>query len=609
MAQVPNHQTAAPLLPTASEAVPASSTNQPETSTTTGATISRQKRPASATDLTTCHSPIQQMPSTAVNAPNLTTAAPGASSLSYTTPSHSNAHPPPPGLRADQPGQASAHLPHPPPPVATQLPIQAIAFTAMNAQPHPTSQPSAKRRKVNNTRSNNNTKLGRPPKQQVQQIRPPLAPRILPALKPAPPRPTQIFTPEPTPPKPPQPRMSFYSLPPELREEIYKLALGSLRIHILPLASDHARCQHPLTLTSRQIRSEVLPLIHKTRPIQANITDFNFDGLLAWLSRIPVNEPKDTLCKNPDLRIYLSSSIPAKEKPGKFESMRKWMHDRADPCRFQPAWVYAGPVAASRTATELRRRVTRQTDVRVKAELMKLASAVGVSRLDQAKKRGPKKIMAGGGGGERDAAAELVEAMDAAGEGGEEVDERESTEEADEGRAGGLQRRDNSYSNRGSAMNDSRSNFAASRDPPRSVIDPAMEDPEASRAMNSPAVIGPVVGFRPAENFVAVNTGSQNSHHQTPSESAQDDAAVRPAKAPSAVDVAEHSRAPTAVMEENASASVWGERVAQTSSSAGNNVGRVTTEAVAIADAQAEYSAPINADARDGTDIELRDAR
>ena len=186
------------------------------------------------------------------------------------------------------------------------------------------------------------------------------------ALAPAPPR--QPVLPE------LQGSTCFFDLPPELRIEIYNLALESITIHILPHNSPDRHCPLALVLTSRQVRNEVLPIIHSNCEIRANVTDFNFEGMLSWIQRIPPDQEAN-LRKNDKLSIQLHTTI----KPGNFgDSLRRWLHLRADACRPQPRWRYEGPVPKPKVANELRRRVKRMTESGKRKELSDMLEAIGI---------------------------------------------------------------------------------------------------------------------------------------------------------------------------------------------------------------------------------------
>lgn len=172
--------------------------------------------------------------------------------------------------------------------------------------------------------------------------------RFQPRLAPAPPRPPPAYV----------PRVTFLDLPAELRVEIYKLALENITVHVVPIHCDEQRRQPlALTRTSRQIRQEVIPLMHALCPIRCSITDFNFDSLLGWLQRIAPAQQAN-LCKNEGLTINFSTSsgLP------RIESLRKWLHIRADPHRSQPNWRYSGSRPADKICKDLSRKCKRMRD-------------------------------------------------------------------------------------------------------------------------------------------------------------------------------------------------------------------------------------------------------
>ena len=167
----------------------------------------------------------------------------------------------------------------------------------------------------------------------------------------------------------------FYDLPPELRVEIYKLVLENVYIHILPPETDsRQKNPHALVRTSRQVRHEVLPIIHGQCRIHATVTDFDFAGLLEFLSRIPPHDEK-CLLKNGTLSIRLCTTL---SPPGNLDSLRRWLHYRADKCRPQPNWRYSGPPPSSKVANDLKRRVKRMKEEEKKKELEKMVKAIGV---------------------------------------------------------------------------------------------------------------------------------------------------------------------------------------------------------------------------------------
>ncbi|KAM3425513.1 hypothetical protein BST61_g7460 [Cercospora zeina] len=193
-------------------------------------------------------------------------------------------------------------------------------------------------------------------------------------------------SPPPAPPRPPPPtrdRTSFFDLPAELRIEIYKLALEKVTIHILPVNSkdseDRARglqMPHALTRTSRQVRNEVLPLMHASCPIKCAVTDFNFDGLLTWIKRVPPHE-ETHLKKNENLTITLHTA--EQTAPKTMDSMRKWLKMRADKCRPQPNWKYHGSAAQNKIGADLRRRTKRMTEAGKQKEMLKILQALNIA--------------------------------------------------------------------------------------------------------------------------------------------------------------------------------------------------------------------------------------
>nr|OQO25856.1 hypothetical protein B0A51_07942 [Rachicladosporium sp. CCFEE 5018]OQO28178.1 hypothetical protein B0A51_04598 [Rachicladosporium sp. CCFEE 5018] len=200
-----------------------------------------------------------------------------------------------------------------------------------------------------------------------------MAPRPLRALCPA--------APKRLPPPPTHRPTTFYDLPPELRVEIYKLALLNTHLHILaePSASQPP---HSLTLTTKQIRLEVLPLLHSTCPITASITDFDFTPLLTWLRTMPPDQ-ETNLCKNDRLTVILKTTINEKKEKTSNSSrnssaLKRWLHLRADRYRAQPGWVYEGRTPDGRTSSDLKRKYKRAAVEGEKRELGVMLRAVGI---------------------------------------------------------------------------------------------------------------------------------------------------------------------------------------------------------------------------------------
>jgi hypothetical protein len=193
-----------------------------------------------------------------------------------------------------------------------------------------------------------------------------MQPRFI-RLAPAPPKPQPAHT----------PRVTFLDLPPELRIEIYKLALKHVTVHVLPINCEDARkLPHALTRTTKQVRREVLPLMHALCPIWCSITDFNFDSLREWMKRIPP-EQEANLCKNRSLAIrFCTTTAP----PKSVESLRKWLHMRADPYRPQPHWQYSGSRPSDKVCKDLVRRAKRMKDASRQKEMFVILECLGVPR-------------------------------------------------------------------------------------------------------------------------------------------------------------------------------------------------------------------------------------
>jgi hypothetical protein len=190
--------------------------------------------------------------------------------------------------------------------------------------------------------------------------------RFLKALQPAP---VRYYGPRKT---------CFFDLPAELRNEVYKLALIGVNIHIVPRNSPNIH-PHSLLLTSKQVRNEVFPLMHALCPIYATVTDFNFAGLLDFMNRVPPHEEKH-LVKNKNLRIELCSTNSVISN----DTLRKWLHMRADKYRDHPNWKYAGVRPIKKAQTDLHRRLKRmalsesKTEVRKSIEFKKMLDSIGV---------------------------------------------------------------------------------------------------------------------------------------------------------------------------------------------------------------------------------------
>ncbi|EME82947.1 uncharacterized protein MYCFIDRAFT_174453 [Pseudocercospora fijiensis CIRAD86] len=160
--------------------------------------------------------------------------------------------------------------------------------------------------------------------------------------------------------------------------KIYKLALDGVVIHILPPNTvEERKIPHALTRTSRQVRNEVLPLIHSLCPIRCAVTDFNFDGLLLWMSRVPPHEERN-LKKNHHLVIRFNTS---NQPQRSMESLRKWLHMRADVHRPQPKWHYTGAIPSNKVCADLRRRCKRMKEYGKQWEMLQILKALQITPL------------------------------------------------------------------------------------------------------------------------------------------------------------------------------------------------------------------------------------
>lgn len=180
---------------------------------------------------------------------------------------------------------------------------------------------------------------------------------------------------------------SLYSLPAEIRVDIYRLVLENVTIHILPREAGHERRRpHPLTLTSKIVRNEVLPLIHANCAIMAVITDFNFSGMLDFVARIPPNE-LNALAKNQRLKIQFSFTAGGAKDDGKTagetQSLRSWLQYRADKCRPQAKWQYSGVRPPRKVESFVRRRIKRMTEEGKRQEMVALAKGMQIDRIQE----------------------------------------------------------------------------------------------------------------------------------------------------------------------------------------------------------------------------------
>lgn len=117
-------------------------------------------------------------------------------------------------------------------------------------------------------------------------------------------------------------------------------------------------------------------MVHSMCYINASITDFNFEPLLTWLSRIPPDQEAN-LSKNDNLHIGLHTTNKPQNMYG--DSLRRWLHLRADQHRPQPKWAYKGPSPKPKVANDLKRRAKRMTEAGKRAELVTMLRAIEIA--------------------------------------------------------------------------------------------------------------------------------------------------------------------------------------------------------------------------------------
>ncbi|GAB7364026.1 hypothetical protein MBLNU230_g4583t1 [Neophaeotheca triangularis] len=104
------------------------------------------------------------------------------------------------------------------------------------------------------------------------------------------------------------PPTSFLSLPPEIRNTIYALAAQDSRLDLWrPVRPFRPQVKRPppgLTLVSKQVRSEYLPLFLATAPVTAYIHDFHFRPLIRLIGGLYAKE-LNALRANPHRDIVM----------------------------------------------------------------------------------------------------------------------------------------------------------------------------------------------------------------------------------------------------------------------------------------------------------------
>jgi hypothetical protein len=158
---------------------------------------------------------------------------------------------------------------------------------------------------------------------------------------------------------------NIFDLPAEIRNEIYKLVVESTEICILKSNCSDCNNESSLALTARQVRKEVLPLRYRFGRLHACIVDLEFEGLLAFTTRLTSLQRKH-LCGNPNLEVRLrrsrSEEIDACISNMSVRSLKAWAVDRARVDQPQPSWKYTGPYTNHNAALESRREAEEQGD-------------------------------------------------------------------------------------------------------------------------------------------------------------------------------------------------------------------------------------------------------
>jgi hypothetical protein len=158
---------------------------------------------------------------------------------------------------------------------------------------------------------------------------------------------------------------NIFDLPAEIRNEIYKLVVESTEICILKSNCSDCNNESSLALTARQVRKEVLPLRYRFGRLHACIVDLEFEGLLAFTTRLTSLQRKH-LCGNPNLEVRLrrsrSEEIDACISNMSVRSLKAWAVDRARVDQPQPSWKYTGPYTNHNAALEARREAEEQGD-------------------------------------------------------------------------------------------------------------------------------------------------------------------------------------------------------------------------------------------------------
>ncbi|TKA32049.1 hypothetical protein B0A50_01295 [Salinomyces thailandicus] len=137
-------------------------------------------------------------------------------------------------------------------------------------------------------------------------------------------------------------KLTFFDLPPELRNTIYETLARTTRL-VLPCDRKRQKTAPSvvgLLATSKQVRREYLPVLFATAPIIADVKDFDFTNLMRVVLSLYSTELK-ALRLNPRLTIQLRSHNCTREN---LNNLRRWLLTRGDSLDRLP-WHYEVAVA------------------------------------------------------------------------------------------------------------------------------------------------------------------------------------------------------------------------------------------------------------------------
>ncbi|KAF7188884.1 hypothetical protein HII31_09807 [Pseudocercospora fuligena] len=132
-------------------------------------------------------------------------------------------------------------------------------------------------------------------------------------------------------------KTNFFSLPAELRNQIYNLAAKGIVLRLLDRKSQKLPKRRKTTIdtvpslfiTSRQCRSEYLPILLSTAKIEVQVIDFDFSNIIRIIGSLYCTELK-SLRLNPNLMLALSFTPRSSDKLGIMEAnLRRWAAHRS----------------------------------------------------------------------------------------------------------------------------------------------------------------------------------------------------------------------------------------------------------------------------------------